>query len=122
MFRPLAEEVRSMTNARSAAAVTDRLEIAAELRYYDMPASMIGAAPQVPQWNRWYDPSGAVAPRALIVTYAPLASDTALDARVHRAYAHVEPSVAHQYDFAGTSAGTFFLTWCEGPRAGATRP
>jgi 4-amino-4-deoxy-L-arabinose transferase-like glycosyltransferase len=122
MFRPLAEEVRSMTNARSAAAVTDRLEIAAELRYDDVPASMIGTAPQVAQWNRWYDAAGALAPRALIVTYAPLESDAVLDARVHRAYAHVEPSVAHRYDFAGTAAGTFFLTWCDEPRTGASRP
>ena len=122
MFRPLAEDVRRMTTARSATAMTDRLEIAAELRYYDTPSVLIGTAPQVEQWNRWYDPAIAPAPRALIVTYAPLQSDAELAARVHRAYANVEPSVAREFDFAGTAAGTFYFTWCDGPRTGSARP
>jgi hypothetical protein len=122
MFRPLAEEIRTMTHARSATALTDRLEIAAELGYYGAPASMIGEAPQIAQWNRWFDAGAAVWPRALVVTFTPLESDERLSTRVHRAYAHVEPSVAHRYDFAGTTAGTFYVTWCDAPRAGASRP
>ncbi len=122
MFRPLADEVRTMTQARTAEALTDRLEIAAELRYFGTPAAMIGTAPQVAQWNRWYAPENEPPAQALVVTYGPLEGDAELDARVQAAYAHVEPSVAHRYDFAGTAAGTFYLTWCRDPRAGAHAP
>ena len=122
MFRPLAEQVRVMAAAQGAEAMTDRLEIAAELRYYGTPAVMIGDAPQVVQWNEWYGSARAPASRALVVTYDPLDADAALDARVRRTYAHVAPSIAQTYDFAGTSAGTFFLTWCTDPRPGAPPP
>lgn len=114
VFRSLAEQVRGMTAAQGAEAMTDRLEIAAELRYYGTPAEMGGDALQVEQWNAWYAAAPTPAAKVLVVTYAPLdaASEAPLAAQLRRTYAHVGPSVAQSYTYAGTSDGAFYLTWC----------
>jgi dolichyl-phosphate-mannose-protein mannosyltransferase len=117
MYRPLAADVRALTATRSAAALTDRVEICSELLYNGVDSQLIGSAPQVPQW-RWWHPA-AVPERALIVTFAPLALDPDVAMRATRAFQSVRPGPVLHYDFAGTSAGTFYTIWVERPKAGA---
>ena len=118
VFPSLAEQVRGLTAAQGGEAMTDRLEIAAELRYYGIPAVMAGNALQVAQWNDWYAAGRPRPAKALVVTYAPLdtPAEVSLAAQLRQSYARVGRSTAHTYTYAGTSSGTFYLTWCAGPQ------
>lgn len=58
-YRALARDTQALLAGRSAVALTDRFEIAAELAYHDVNSVIIGHSPQVKQWARWYAPAHA---------------------------------------------------------------
>jgi len=116
-FAALADDVARLSSASSAAVITDRLEIASELTYHGVTASIIGGAPQVAQWAAWYGTN--VPSRALLVTFNPAEQDVELSRRMHAAFERVSAHSLLRYRFAGTEGATFYVTFCERPRANA---
>ncbi len=117
--RDLATDVRALAKAHAAAILTDRYELASELLYNGVETHIFGAAPQVGQWYAWYH-DGALSPRVLVLTIGPLTPGDDISRRLARAFASVRPGPALHYTFAGTSAATFYTTWCEQPRTDAS--
>ncbi len=118
-YAPLSRAVKLMINVRGVIPMSDRFEIASELNYHGVGPLMIGAAPQVPQWQRWNDPRWTVPPRGLLVTFAPLDAQRDTSARLRRAYGEIVPGPVFRYHF-GNRTQTFYTTWATQPRDGAS--
>jgi len=117
--RQLATDVRALAQAHAAAVLTDRYELASELLYNGVEAHIFGPAPQVDQWYAWYH-AGAISQRVLVLTIGRLAPGDELSRRLARAFESIRPGPDLHYTFAGTSAATFYTTWCERPRTDAS--
>jgi len=114
-FAPLASDVQRLTNGQ--AAFTDRLEIAAELTYHRVSASIIGGAPQVRQWTTWY--GDRIPSRILLVTFDPLSNGSDFGRRISASFARTSAGPTLRYRFAGTDLVPFYTTWCRRPNANA---
>ncbi|MBV9737713.1 MAG: glycosyltransferase family 39 protein [Candidatus Eremiobacteraeota bacterium] len=108
VFAPLSADVKRLS--AGAPVLTDRLEIASQLTYHGVHASIVGGAPQVPQWTAWYGDS--LASRNLIVTFDPLTQDPDLGMRITSLCARTSSGPRLRYRFAGTEAAVFYTAWC----------
>lgn len=117
--RELASDVRALAQTNSAAVLTDRYELASELLYNGVEALIFGPSPQVDQWYAWYH-EAALPRRVLVLTIGPLRQGDDISRRLARAFASVRHGQDLHYRFAGTSAATFYTTWCERPRPDAS--
>jgi 4-amino-4-deoxy-L-arabinose transferase-like glycosyltransferase len=116
-FEPLARDVRELTEAKDAAALTDRYETESELRYYGVPAMLVGGDAHVRQWRRWH---ASAAPPATALLVVPGDADIAADERfLLHAYRSVRrgPVLHPQAD--GMPVGTFLTVWCSARRRDA---
>ena len=105
-FAPLSADVKRLSGG--ATILTDRLEIASELTYHGVAASIVGSAPQVPQWRSWY--GNELPPRTLLVTFDPLAAQRS--AVVSTSCARIRAGPVLRYRFAGAETVPFYTTWC----------
>jgi dolichyl-phosphate-mannose-protein mannosyltransferase len=117
-FGPLAQDVRALTDGK-ASVLTDHYEIAAELYYYGVRSIMIGATPEVDQWNGWRDvrPDAGGNQEVLIIRFEPLEQDARLSREVALTYRSVRPGPILRYPQYGLLA--FYTTWCAQPRKGS---
>ncbi len=114
-FAPLAANVKGISG--NSVVLTNRLEIASELVYNGVRASIVGAAPQVPQWTAWY--GSDTRSHALLVTFDPLSTDPDLAAALNESFARTTPGPTLRYRFAGIDTVPFYTTWLATPNARA---
>ncbi|MBV8726701.1 MAG: glycosyltransferase family 39 protein [Candidatus Eremiobacteraeota bacterium] len=115
VFARMSEDVRALS--KGSVVFTNRLELAGELTYHGGRASIVGSAPQVPQWTEWY--GDATPARVLLVTFNPISQEADLNARIAASFAQTSPGPILRYRFAGVDAVPFYTTWCESPRPNA---
>ncbi len=119
-YRPLAADVNSLAREPSDAIVTEAFETASELEYYGVHSRIAGTTLQSAQWRIW-DGEPNLGGSVLVVTSAPLDQIEPLADLTTRACAKVYAGPILHYMYAGTSAGTFFTTWCRRPSGDAGR-
>ncbi len=117
--RKLAADIRALAQSKSAAVLTDRYELASELLYYGVQTLIVGPSPQVNQWYRWYH-DGPLPQHVLVLTIGQLQRGDDISRRLTRAFTKIRRGPDLHYTFAGTSAATFYTTWCEQPRREAS--
>ena len=115
-YEAFAHDVDTLANAHSALVLTNRYEIASELYYHGVDSLVVGFAPQTAQWNQWHKRYRSF-PSAVIVTFDPLSRTPDLAVRIERACGKLQAGPTLRYTYAGTSAATFYTTWCEKARA-----
>jgi len=115
-FAPLASDAKRLSNGGRV--FTDRLEIASELTYYGVNASIVGAAPQVAQWTSWY--GNRIPQRTLLVTFEPLVNTSDLGRRIGASCARTTAGPILRHHFAGVAMVPFYTTWCEHPNTQST--
>ncbi|MBV8727513.1 MAG: hypothetical protein JO233_06985, partial [Candidatus Eremiobacteraeota bacterium] len=113
-FSPLAADMQRLAAGKPV--FTDRLEIASELTYHGVRASIVGAAPQVPQWTSWY--GNALAEKTLVVAFDPF-SGSEFGRRLNGACTHLAAGRTLRYRFAGIETVPFYAAWCDRPTAQA---
>ena len=115
-YGALAHDVDALANSRSAVVLTNRYEIASELYYHGVDSRVVGFAPQTIQWKQWPQ-RDRVFREAVIVSFDPLSKTRDLADRIERACGTLHAGPTLRYTYAGTSAATFYTSWCEKARA-----
>jgi len=110
-FRGLAKDVRAISARTRAVPMSNRYEIASQLRYAGIPALMFGREPQVASWQHWY---GDGKPRrAIVIALYPPRDEPQLQAALHRFCTKTAPGPTLAYVTNRTSSETFYTQWCD---------
>ena len=122
-YRPLARDVRAITRARGAYAMTDGYGFSSLLDFYgELPPVLIGYDAQGQEARRWF--TDAERPqRALFVDKIPLSQRADFQKQLALACARVAAGPVLRYPLAGNDTSVpprpYYTTWCEGMKPDA---
>ncbi|HET9392102.1 MAG TPA: glycosyltransferase family 39 protein [Candidatus Rubrimentiphilum sp.] len=122
-YRPLAKDVRAITQARGAYAMTDGYGFSSLLDFYgELRPVLIGYDAQGQEALRWFGDRDRPQ-RMLFVDKIPLAQRTDFQKQLALACARVVPGPVLRYPLAGSDRSVpprpYYTTWCEGMKPDA---
>ena len=120
----LAHDVRQITQAQKAMAMTDGYGFSSALDFYaDVTPVVIGYDTQGQEAKRWFSDDDLTKRRALFIDKVPFETRPDFVIQLHRACGSVRAGPKLTYSYEGQTAGipprTYYTTWCDEMRPNA---